>query len=70
MKISCAMYGRFLTPAMEDCSTIVPLVVCADDLDLSCTVAVVEKVICRDTVIRERFGRAVNTVAGVVTAGA
>jgi hypothetical protein len=59
---------QILKPATEDCSTIVPLLVCADDLDLSCTVAVVEQVICSDTVIWERFGRAVNTVAGVITA--
>jgi hypothetical protein len=32
---------QILEPAAEDCSTIVPLLVCADDLDLSCTVAVV-----------------------------
>ncbi|WP_176469909.1 hypothetical protein [Pseudomonas sp. Irchel 3A5] len=59
---------RILEPVMEDCSTIVPLLICADDMDLSCTVAVVEQVIRSDTVIWERFGRAVDTISGVITA--
>lgn len=53
---------------MEDCSTIAPLLVCADNLDFSCTVAVAEQVVCGDTVIWERFGRAVTTVVGVIAA--
>lgn len=59
---------RILEPVMENCSTIVPLLVCSDDMDLSCTVAVVEQVIRGDTVIWERFGRAVDTISGVITA--
>lgn len=59
---------QILEPAMEDCSTIVPLLVCADDMDLSCTVAVVEQMTRDDTVIWVRFGRAVNTASGVITA--
>lgn len=59
---------QVLEPAIQDCSTIVPLLVCADDMDLSCTVAVVEQVTRGDVVIWERFGRAVDTVSGVITA--
>ncbi|MFJ4248135.1 MULTISPECIES: hypothetical protein [Pseudomonas] len=59
---------QVLEPNAEDSSTIVPLLICPDDMDLSCTVAVVEQVIRGETVIWERFGRAVDIVSGVITA--
>ncbi|SEP61409.1 hypothetical protein [Pseudomonas sp. NFPP19] len=59
---------QLLTPASEDCSSIVPLLICPDDMDLSCTVAVVEQVVRGDKLIWERFGRAVTVIDGLVTA--
>jgi hypothetical protein len=59
---------QVLEPGAQDGSTIVPLLVCADDMDLSCTVAVVEQVISGDIVSWMRFGRALDTISGVITA--
>lgn len=58
---------QLLPPASEECSTIVPLLICPDDMDLSCTVVVAEQVIRDDTLIWERFGRAVGVINGIVT---
>ncbi|WP_178124717.1 hypothetical protein [Pseudomonas sp. Fl4BN1] len=59
---------QLLAPLSEDCSTVVPLLICPDDMDLSCTVAVVEQVVRGEKLIWERFGRAVDLINGVVTA--
>ncbi|MGC5703361.1 hypothetical protein J4P02_24490 [Pseudomonas sp. NFXW11] len=58
---------QLLVPASEECSSIVPLLICPDDMDLSCTVAVVEQVVQGDKLIWERFGRAVAVTNGLVT---
>jgi hypothetical protein len=58
---------QMLEPQIEDSSTIVPLLICSDDMDLSCTVAVVEQVVRAEHLIWERFGRAVGVTSGVVT---
>lgn len=48
-------------------STVVPLLVCPDDRDLSCSVVVVEQVV-GDTVVEwKRFGLSRNHINGVVT---
>lgn len=48
-------YSR-LTPGEENSSTIVPNLVCSDDVDLSCTVIVVEQLISNQTVQWLRWG--------------
>lgn len=58
---------QLLTPAEEECTTIVPLLICPDDLDLNCTVVVVEQVTSEDKLIWERFGRAVAVINGVIS---
>lgn len=57
---------KLLVP-VEDSSTVVPLLVCPDDMDLHCTVIVVEQVVDKDLVIWKRFGRGVNHLNGIVT---
>ena len=52
----------------EECSTIVPLLICPDDLDYTCMVVVVEQIQKDDQVIWTRFGLALNAIDGVVTA--
>ena len=37
-------------------STVVPVLVCGDDVDLSCTVVVVEQVVSQESVTWQRFG--------------
>lgn len=56
-----------LDPKSEDCSTIVPLLICPDDLDLDCSVAVVEQIVSGAKVVWARFGRAVGVTNGIVT---
>lgn len=47
---------RRLTPYSEDCSTIVPLLICPDDRDFDCAVVVAEQETTVDQVIWQRFG--------------
>ena len=57
---------ELLEPAHEG-STVVPLLVCPDDMDLSCTVVVVEQIVDKQTVEWRRFGLCTNHINGVVT---
>jgi hypothetical protein len=45
-----------ITPGAENSSTIVPLLVCSDDMDFACTVLVVEQLIADGTVQWLRWG--------------
>lgn len=47
---------RRLRPREEDCTTIVPLLICPDDLDFNCTVVVAEQETCGSSVVWRRFG--------------
>lgn len=58
---------KLLFPLEENSSTFVPILICPDDVDLACTVAVVEQVVEGENIIWNRFGRAVNVINGVVT---
>lgn len=49
-------------------SAIVPLLICPDDLDLTCTTLVVEQVQMDSKIIWKRFGQAVNEINAVVSA--
>lgn len=57
---------KLLEPTYEG-STIVPLLVCPDDMDLNCTVVVVEQVVKEQTVEWRRFGLCTNHMNGVIT---
>lgn len=48
-------------------STVVPLLICPDDLDLECSVIMVEQVVSADKVVWARFGRAFTHIHDVVT---
>ena len=52
-----ALAWRRIERIEEDCSTIVPVLVCSDDVDLSCSVIVVEQVGAINEIIWRRFGR-------------
>ena len=54
-----------LIPGEENSSTIVPILVCSDDMDLSCTVLVVEQLISNQTVQWLRWGFSVSCGADV-----
>jgi len=56
------------TTESKECSTIVPLLICPDDLDYTCTVIVVEQIQKDTQVIWKRLGIGVNAIDGVVTA--
>lgn len=58
---------KLLAPQEEHSSTIVPILVCPDDMDMSCTVAVVEQVAGNQAISWVRAGRAVDVVNGIVT---
>ncbi|WP_374517864.1 hypothetical protein [Undibacterium squillarum] len=58
---------KLLIPHKENSSTFVPLLICPDDVDLACTVIVVEQVVEKDKVIWARFGFAVEVINGIVT---
>jgi hypothetical protein len=58
---------KLLLPQEEDSSTFVPILICPDDVDLACTVVVVEQVVNGEKIIWGRFGRAVNVINGIVT---
>jgi hypothetical protein len=47
---------RRLAPHIEECSTIVPLLICPDDVDFWCTVVVAEQEVTAEAVIWQRFG--------------
>ena len=57
---------KLLDPTHEG-STVVPLLVCPDDMDLNCTVVVVEQIVDEQTVEWRRFGLCTNHINGVVT---
>ncbi|MGK8803982.1 hypothetical protein [Acinetobacter seifertii] len=48
-------------------STVVPILICPDDLDLTCSVIMVEQIVSTDQVVWARFGLAFNHVHDVVT---
>lgn len=48
-------------------STVVPILICPDDLDLECSVIMVEQVVSADKVVWTRFGYAFNHIHDVVT---
>lgn len=56
-----------LLEAADESSTVVPLLICPDDMDLSCTVIVVEQVAEADNVVWKRFGLATDFMYGVIT---
>jgi hypothetical protein len=51
-----ALAWRRLAAVAEDASIFVPLLICPDDVDFSCTVVVVEQEVRGDKVIWHRFG--------------
>lgn len=53
---------ELLMPSSVDCSTIVPLLICPDDMDLSCTVIAVEQEITNETVIWHKFGLVTHVI--------
>lgn len=55
-----------LKPTDWDGSTVVPVLVCPDDMDLSCNVIVVEQSVEQNKVIWRRFGYAVRHMHGIV----
>ena len=57
---------QLLDPANKG-STVVPLLVCPDDRDLSCTVVVVEQVTDAERVVWKRFGLSTHNIGSVVT---
>lgn len=60
---------RRFTPAEDGTSTLVPLLVCSDDMDFDCTVLMVEQVIEGETLHWRRFGwsRSGGLEVGVTT---
>lgn len=64
-----ALANRRIIPAEDGSSTIVPLLVCSDDMNFDCIVVVVEQVIDADTVHWRRFGRSIsdNLEVGIST---
>ncbi|NUT80068.1 hypothetical protein THH46_19540 [Pseudomonas sp. NA13] len=55
-----AIARRRFIPGEDSSSTLVPLLVCSDDMDFDCTVLMVEQVIDGDTVHWRRFGWSVS----------
>jgi hypothetical protein len=53
---------RRLRPREEDCTTIVPLLICPDDLDFNCTVVVAEQETCGSSVVWRRFGFSLHSL--------
>ncbi|WP_419735927.1 hypothetical protein [Pseudomonas sp. COR18] len=51
---------RRFAPGEDGTSTLVPLLVCADDMDFDCTVLMVEQVVANDVVTWARFGLSVS----------
>lgn len=55
-----ALANRRIIPAEDGSSTIVPLLVCSDDMNFDCIVLVAEQVIEGDTVHWRRFGCSIS----------
>ncbi len=55
-----ALAKRRFSPGDDGSSTLVPLLVCSDDMDFDCTVLMTEQVIEGDTVHWRRFGWSVS----------
>ncbi|CAM3597953.1 hypothetical protein CCOS865_04133 [Pseudomonas reidholzensis] len=55
-----ALAKRRFTPGEDGSSTIVPLLVCSDDMDLGCTVLVAEQVVEGGTLSWVRFGWSIS----------
>ena len=51
---------RRFTPGEDGSSTIVPLLVCSDDMDLNCTVLVAEQLVQGGTISWLRFGWSIS----------
>lgn len=55
-----ALAKRRFIPGEDGTSTVIPLLVCSDDMDFDCTVLVTEQIIEGDTVRWARFGWSVS----------
>ncbi len=55
-----ALAERRFTPGEDGTSTLVPLLVCSDDMDFDCTVLMTEQVIEGDSICWRRFGLSVS----------
>jgi hypothetical protein len=55
-----ALASRRWTPGEDGTSTLVPLLVCSDDMDFDCTVLVVEQIVADGVITWERFGMSVS----------
>lgn len=55
-----AVVKRRFTPGEDGSSTIVPLLVCSDDMDLDCTVLVAEELVQGGTISWLRFGWSIS----------
>lgn len=58
---------NLLRPRAPRSSTITPILICPDDMDMSCTVAVVEQVAGDQLISWIRAGRALDVDRGIVT---
>lgn len=58
-----------LVPGEENSSTVVPILVCSDDMDLHCTVVVVEQLVTSDTVqwVRWGYSSSIGVEVGIST---
>jgi len=68
-----AIAWNLLTPAQVNSadfalSSVVPLLICPDDMDLNCTVIVVEQIVDPENVTWKRFGLGRDSVNGIITA--
>lgn len=55
-----ALAKRRFAPGEDGTSTLVPLLVCSDDMDFDCTVLMVEQVVADAVITWERFGLSVS----------
>lgn len=55
-----ALAKRRFTPGEDGSSTVVPLLVCSDDMDFDCTVLVAEQVVSGGSIAWERFGWSIS----------
>ncbi len=60
------MAWHWIIPAENDCSTMVPLLICPDDVDLSYTVIVVKQLSASDSIVWKRFGYALDNLDKVI----
>jgi hypothetical protein len=56
-----ALAKRRWTPGEDGTSTLLPLLVCSDDMDFDCTVLMVEQVVADGLITWERFGMSVSS---------